>query len=117
MDTERRWLRVAEMRLSCAAAEARMATAGIALVRRYREDQARIPRGVPGGGRWTDEGAPPRDSTAEVIYICVRVGSVPITDASGSRAYALSYLCGYDNQLVSWISATRRSAIIRDPRL
>jgi hypothetical protein len=52
-----------------------------------------------------------------VIYICVRVGSVPVTDEAGQLAYAVSYLCGFDNQMISWITTERLKPIIRDPRL
>jgi hypothetical protein len=51
-----------------------------------------------------------------VIYICVRVGSVPVTDEAGQLAYAVSYLCGFDNKLLSWTSPRKLKPIIRDPR-
>ncbi len=91
-----------------------------ALELHYRADQPRVPAGNPEGGQWTSVGGSPANATddriAEVIYVCVRVGSVPITDETGSLAYAVSYLCGFDNELVSWTSRKRLKAIIPDPR-
>jgi hypothetical protein len=114
-------IRSATLALRSETASGRVVSALAALERRYREDQARIPQGLPGAGRWTEEDggddeADPRQ-VAEVIYVCTRVGSVPITDENDQLAYAVSYLCGFDNQLLSWVTRRRLPSIIRDPRL
>ncbi|MBI4923904.1 MAG: hypothetical protein HY834_19395 [Devosia nanyangense] len=88
------------------------------LEQRYRPDQPRVPAGRPEGGEWTRVGTGRGDSVgvAEVIYVCTRVGSVPIKDETGGLAYAVSYLCGFGNQLLSWITTRKLKPIIRDPR-
>jgi hypothetical protein len=71
-----------------------------------------------GGGRWTRDGAIAAVPAVagDVIYVCTRVGSVPVRDEAGGLAYAVSYLCGFDNKLLSWTTTTRLRAIIPDPR-
>ena len=79
--------------------------------------EPRIAAGNDGAGRWTTgAGSADTEIAAEVIYICARVGTVPVRDETGVLALAVSYLCGFDNQLISWVTTTKPPSIIRDPR-
>jgi hypothetical protein len=78
--------------------------------------QPRAPSGNEDGGQWISAGNASRDEVAEVIYVCTQIGSVRVTDEFGRAAYAVSYLCGYDNRLLSWITTRRLRPIILDPR-
>jgi hypothetical protein len=105
-------------RLRHEAAAIRTTSAFRALERHYRPDQPRVPAGRPEGGQWTRDGiGPSLRRVSEVIYVCTRIGSVPITDEMDRLAYAVSYLCGFDQKVLSWITTKRLKPIIRDPRL
>ena len=77
------------------------------------QDQPRAPQGTSEGGQWIDGGG----GGAEVIYVCTRVGSVRIRDESNRLVYFVSYLCGFDNSLISWTTSKLPEPILRDPRL
>lgn len=89
--------------------------------------QPRIPGGEPiGSGRWTAGGGslpitghkPERGATrvANVIYVCTRVGAAPFQDEYDNTFYAMIYLCGRDQELISITSSKLWKPIIRDPR-
>jgi hypothetical protein len=105
-------------RLACETAAIKVWLALRSLEAGHWEDEPRIPRGQFGGGRWTRDGAIAAVPAVagDVIYVCTRVGSVPVRDEAGGLAYAVSYLCGFDNKLLSWTTTTRLRAIIPDPR-